>query len=209
MNSYRAVRVGLWVLIVLTVIASAGMFIGGYMGMTRQGPPQNDQDAQATKIQPFSKPFQLVDQDGKPVDQSILQGKPTALFFGYTHCPDVCPATLSEMTIWADKLGTDADKLQFVFVTVDPERDTPAVLKEYLTAFGGKVTALSGEPDKVRAMLDQSRVYYKKVPDQSGGYSMDHTASVFLLDAEGSLVGTIVHDEKDDTAVAKLKRLVA
>jgi protein SCO1/2 len=157
---------------------------------------------------PLGGPFRLVDQTGAEVTEAIFRGKPSAVFFGFTHCPDVCPTTLAEMAAWAEALGTDADRLSFTFVTVDPERDTPLVLADYLGAFSDRIRGVTGEPQAVAAMLRDYKVFFRKAPQEGEAYSMDHTASVFLLDRNGALVGTISPGEPQEAALDKLRRLV-
>ena len=161
---------------------------------------------------PFGVPFQLVAQDGKPISEKAFQGKPTALFFGFTHCPEVCPTTLFELNGWMEKVDPDGSKLQAYMVTVDPERDTPALLDQYVSNVSKRIVGISGSPEKVAEVIKGFRVYAKKVPvDESkpdGDYTMDHTASVFLLDADGRFSGTIAYGENPDTAVKKLENLI-
>jgi len=133
-------------------------------------------------------PFQLVDQDGKTVSDADMKGRPFLVFFGYTHCPDVCPTTLFEMSQMLHALGPDAGRIGALFITVDPERDTPAVLKDYLASFDPHLRALTGEPAAVDAALKAYRVYAKKVPLKEGDYTMDHTAVVYLMDKNGRFV---------------------
>jgi protein SCO1 len=154
-------------------------------------------------------PFALIDQDGKALSNADLLGKPYAIFFGYTHCPDVCPTTLFEMSAALAKLGADADRLRMVFVTVDPARDTPELLKEYLGAFDAHIVGLTGTVETIDAAAKAFHTFYKKVPGKNGDYSMDHSASVILMDAEGSFVGTISYRDDVDTRAEKLKRLVS
>ena len=154
-------------------------------------------------------PFRLVDETGAPVSEADLAGRPTAMFFGFTFCPDVCPTTLFEASGWLEALGPAGDDLNVVFVTVDPERDTPDVLAAYISAFDPRIRAFTGTPDAVEAMVKAYRVYARRVPLDGGGYTMDHTASVFLLDRAGAFVGTIAYGEARDTALQKLRRLVA
>jgi protein SCO1/2 len=130
------------------------------------------------------------------------------MFFGYTFCPDVCPTTLFEMTGWLDKLGPDADKLGIYFVSVDPERDTEEMLAEYLSAFDPRITGLTGSTEAVAEIVKGYRVYARKVPLDSGGYVMDHTATIYLLDSNAVFTGTIDYQENPDTALKKLRRLV-
>lgn len=153
-------------------------------------------------------PFSLVDQDGERVTEADFAGRPTVIFFGFTHCPDVCPTTLFEMTSWLERLGDDAQALNVAFVTVDPERDTPEVLSRYLSAFDERILGLTGQPEDVAAALEAYRVYARKVETDDGGYTMDHTASVYLMDSEGNFFGTIAYGEDDDVALQKLRRLV-
>lgn len=161
--------------------------------------------------EPFGVPFELVSQTGAPINQTAFQGKSTALFFGYTHCPDVCPTTLFELNDWLKKVDPDAKKLQAFFVTVDPERDTPELLGQYIANVTDRVIGISGPADKVLDMAKGFRVYFKKVPideqNPEGDYTMDHTASIFLLDSKGRFSGTISYGENPEVAVKKLQNL--
>ena len=154
-------------------------------------------------------PFTLTDQAGATVTEAALQGHPSALFFGYTFCPDVCPTTLADLTTWLQQLGAGGDKLKVYFVTVDPERDTQAAMASYLQAFDPRISGLTGSRPAIDGMLKAYRVYSRKIEGKDGApYSMDHTASVFLLDDRAQFVGTVDYQEKPETALAKLKRLV-
>jgi protein SCO1/2 len=133
-------------------------------------------------------PFTLTDQDGKTVTDANFKGKPLLVFFGYTHCPDVCPTTLFELSEVLRALGGDADKAQAVFISTDPERDTPPVLKDYLSSFDPHLRGLTGTVDQVTAAEKNYRVYAKKVPTANGDYTMDHTALVYLMDKQGRFV---------------------
>ena len=162
---------------------------------------------------PFGVPFQLVSQTGEPISEKAFQGKASALFFGYTHCPDVCPTTLYELDGWLTKVDPDGSKLQAFFITVDPDRDTPDVLRQYVSNVTKRVIGISGSTDKVLDMAKGFRVYFKKVPvdekKPEGDYTMDHTASVFLLDSKGRFSGTISYGEDPDVAVKKLQNLMS
>ena len=155
----------------------------------------------------FGAPFELVDQNGQAITEKAFQGHPTALFFGFTHCPEVCPTTLFEMNGWFEKLGKDGEVIKAYFVTVDPERDPPEVLKTYISNVTSRVTGISGDPAKVAAMIRSFGVFAKKVPTDDGSYTMDHTASVFLLNSAGDFHGTIAYGENPDNALEKMKRL--
>jgi protein SCO1/2 len=154
-------------------------------------------------------PFTLTDQHGATVTEASLKGHPSAMFFGYTFCPDVCPTTLADMSDWLQKLGPDGDRLKVYFVTVDPERDTREQLAAYLQAFDARITGLTGARPAVDQMLKAYRVYSRKVPLDGGSYSMDHTASIYLLDKDAAFAGTLDYKDDPDKALAKLKRLAA
>ncbi len=156
---------------------------------------------------PFGTPFQLTTMNDEPITEAVFRQQPSAVFFGFTHCPDVCPTTLFELDGWLKQLGTEGKNINAYFVTVDPERDTTAVMKSYVTNVSGRIVGVTGEPGKMAAMLKGYGVYARKVPAEGGDYSMDHTASIFLLDSKGGFFGTIAYGENPDTAVEKLKRL--
>jgi protein SCO1 len=133
-------------------------------------------------------PFHLEDQNGRPVSDQDMRGRPFLVFFGFTHCPDICPTTLFDISEVLKQLGKDADRTGALFITVDPERDTPAVLKDYLSNFDPHLRGLTGDTPAVEAALKAYRVYAKKVPLQGSDYTMDHTAVVYLMDKDGRFV---------------------
>jgi protein SCO1/2 len=133
-------------------------------------------------------PFKLIDQDGKPFTDADMKGKPFLVFFGYTHCPDICPTTLFELSEIMRAMGKDADRLSALFITVDPERDTPAVIKDYLSSFDPHLRGATGDAPAIEQVEKAYRVYAKKVPTKNGDYSMDHSAVVYLMDKEGRFV---------------------
>lgn len=153
-------------------------------------------------------PFELVDHNGAPITEAALRGRPTLVYFGFTRCPEVCPTTLYEMAGWFEALGEEGRDLQAFFITVDPERDTPEIMKGYAEAFSGRVTGITGDPGEIARVIAAWHVYAAKIATDDGDYTMDHTASVFLVDAEGTYKGTIAYGESADNAIAKLKRLV-
>jgi protein SCO1/2 len=136
-------------------------------------------------------PFVLTDQDGKTITDKDLKGEPFLVFFGYTHCPDVCPTTLFELSEVLHAMGKDADRLHALFVTVDPDRDTPAVMKDYLSSFDPHLRGATGEAKTLEQVEKEYRVYAKKVPTSNGDYSMDHTALVYLMDKNGRFVAPL------------------
>src|ERR1700719_4603363 len=141
----------------------------------------------AQKVAAIGGPFKLIDQNGKAVSDQDLKGHPFLVFFGFTHCPDVCPTTLFDVSEMLRALGPDADRTRALFITVDPERDTPAVMKDYLSSFDPHLSGLTGDAAAVAAAAKAYRVYYKKVP-LDDGYTMDHTAIVYLMDKDGRFV---------------------
>ena len=151
-------------------------------------------------------PFRLVDQNGQPFTDQDMKGKPYLVFFGYTHCPDICPTTLFEMSQLMRKLGPDADRVGTLFITVDPERDTSAVLKDYMASFDPHLRGLTGAQAAVDQALKDYRVYAKKVPLQGGDYTMDHTALVYLMDKDGHFVAPFNMERTADTEAAELRR---
>jgi protein SCO1/2 len=150
-------------------------------------------------------PFQLTDQNGRTVTHEDFKGHPTLVFFGFTHCPDVCPTTLFEVSEVFRQLGSDAAGARGLFVTVDPERDTPAILKDYLASFDPRLAGLTGSREAIDRMLKTYRVYAKKVPTE-GGYTMDHTALVYLMDKQGRFVAPFNLKRRPEEAAADLRR---
>src|SRR5260370_22413122 len=151
-------------------------------------------------------PFHLEDQNGTPVSDQDLKGRPFLVFFGFTHRPDICPTTLFEMSQLMHALGPDADRTAAVFITVDPERDTPAVIKDYLSNFDPHVRGLTGDQPAVNAALKAYRVYAKKVPLDNGDYTMDHTALVYLMDKDGRFDGPFNVNRHPQSQAADLRR---
>jgi protein SCO1 len=151
-------------------------------------------------------PFRLTDQDGKPITDQDLKGRPFLVFFGFTHCPDVCPTALFEVSEIMRKLGPDADRTRALFVTVDPERDTPEKLKDYLSSFDPHVIGVTGDAAAIAAVAKAYRVYSKKVPLDGGGYTMDHTAIVYLMGKDGRFISPFNLKRKPDVAAAELRK---
>jgi len=160
----------------------------------------------AQQIAAIGGPFKLVDQDGNQVTDKDMKGRPFLVFFGFTHCPDVCPTTLFEVSEILRALGPDADRTRALFITVDPERDTPPVMKDYLSSFDPHLSGLTGDPAAVAAVAKAYRVYFKKVPLDQGGYTMDHTAIVYLMDKEGRFVAPFSLKRTTEAAAAELRR---
>ena len=151
-------------------------------------------------------PFRLTDQNGKTITDQDFKGHPFLVFFGFTHCPEVCPTALFDISEIFGKLGPDADKVNALFVTVDPERDTPQALKEYLSSFNPRLIGVGGDADALAAVAKAYRVYYKKVPLKDGDYTMDHTALVYLMDRGGKFVAPFNLKRTPEQSAADLKR---
>jgi protein SCO1/2 len=151
-------------------------------------------------------PFRLTDQNGQAMTDQDFKGHPFLVFFGYTHCPDVCPTTLFEISEMLRALGPDADRTRALFITVDPERDTPGVMKDYLSNFDPHLEGLTGEPAQIAAVAKAYRAYYKKVPLDDGSYTMDHMAVVYLMDKDGRFVSIFSFKRTAEAAAADLRR---
>lgn len=191
----RNFRIVLWALVAVAAIGATAMYLFS--------PPKVPSAS-------FGGTYALLDQAGQPLDQTMLQGHPSLMFFGYTHCPDVCPTTLAEMASWFETLGPEADKLRAYFVTVDPERDTPDVLGQYVGWTNGRVTGVTGTPGEIDKIVKAWGAVAEKVPGKSPSeYTMNHTASVYLLNAQGQFEGTIAYGENAEVAVDKIRKLLA
>lgn len=164
-------------------------------------PPAGDEPAPSA----IGGPFKLTATDGRVVTEKELVGRPTLIFFGYTRCPDVCPTTLAEVSAIFEKLGPQA-KVGALFVTVDPERDTPAGLADYLSSFDRRITGLTGDPSALEAMRRAWRVYAKKTPTSGSDYTMDHTALVYLMDKRGRFVNAFNIARPADEAAQELAK---
>jgi protein SCO1 len=184
-----------------------GAFVAGLMLcfaviLILAGPPAGSGGMQAS----IGGPFRLTDQDGRTITERDFAGKPFLVFFGFTHCPDVCPTTLFDASEVMRALGSDADKTAALFVSVHPERDTPAVLKDYLSSFAPHVRGATSDAAGVTAITKTFRVYYKKVATQGDDYTMDHTALVYLMDKNGRFVAPFNLKRPPEVAAADLRR---
>ncbi len=154
-------------------------------------------------------PFHLIDQNGKTVTDADLKGKWSLIYFGYTHCPDACPTALNDIAIALDQLGPKRDAVRPVFITVDPERDTSAALKDYVTAFDAPILALTGTPDEVAQAAKGYRVYYAKHPEAGGDYSMDHSSVIYVMDPQGRFTASFTHESAPEQIAERLKKLLS
>ncbi|MBV9519432.1 MAG: SCO family protein [Hyphomicrobiales bacterium] len=197
----RNVRIALWAacaLPVLALLAVAGLEL-----------TQHSNGVGAYQASGIGGPFKLASSSGGELSSNDLKGTPFLVFFGYTHCPDVCPATVSDVSTWLDALGPEGKDVKALFISIDPERDSVGSLKDYLSSFSDRIIGLTGTPDEIANVAKEYRVYYAKHPTKDGDYSMDHSAVIYLMDRSGKLAGTLTYDEKKEAAVAKLKRLLA
>lgn len=197
----RTLRFVLW-----WVVLAAAL---GFAALQFNKPAVQTEKAEKNLLQPgfAAAPFLLTTHEGKEFTNKNLEGKPFIVFFGFTHCPMICPTELADMSRWLEALGDDAKKLNALFVSVDPERDTVLVLNSYMKAFPS-LTGLTGTPEQIEKLSKDYYFYYKKVPMDKGGYNMDHPAGTYLFDKAHTFVGTIDADEKDDMAVQKLRLLL-
>ena len=185
------------------VILASGAFLGLGLRETPKGA------AGTLLVSAIGGPFHLVDQNGRTVTDADLKGKWSLIYFGYTHCPDACPTTLNEIAIALDDLGPKRDAVRPVFITVDPERDTPEVLKSYVTSFDAPILALTGTPEAVAQAAKDYRVYYAKHPEPGGDYSMDHSSVIYVMDPEGRFTATFTPESSPEDIAARLKKLLA
>ena len=197
MNALRLVRMVSWGAI--AVITAALLYVLLNPRATEQG----------SGVASIGGPFRLAAQDGRVIADTDLRGKPFAIFFGFTNCPDVCPTSMLEITNDLNALGDLARDFRVFFVTVDPARDTASLLKEYTASFDPRIIGLVPKDEAELASVARAyRAIYRKVETPSG-YTMDHTATIFLMDAKGQFWGTLDSKEKPETRQAKLKRLLA
>jgi protein SCO1/2 len=193
-KALRNFRIVLWVLVAVAAIGATALY------MFR--PPQRP-------LGVTGQEFALASTQGGTFTQADLVGRPSLVFFGYTFCPDVCPTTLAETTAWRAQLGLTAEDLRIIFVTVDPERDTAEMVKDYVEAFDQSVIGLVGSPEETEKAKAAFGVFSEKSGDvESEFYLVDHTALTFLIGADGSFEGTIAYEEASETALGKIERLV-
>lgn len=191
-------------LVVFTAfLAGLGLCLGIILLLTGPGGPGTGTGV----LQPaaIGGPFRLTDQNGASFSDQDLKGKTFLVFFGFTHCPEVCPTTLFEISQIMRELGPDADRTAALFISVDPERDTPQALKDYLASFDPHLKGLTGDPTAVGKVISEYRVYAKKVPLKDGDYTMDHTALVYLMDRDGKFVAPFNLKRTPAEAAADLK----
>jgi protein SCO1/2 len=186
-------------LVLSAFLAGLAIFLGVFLYATGQ------MGGGAPGPSAIGGPFALIDQNGKAITDEDMKGRPSLVFFGYTHCPDVCPATLFELSEALRALGPDR-KAAALFITVDPERDTPEVLKDYLSSFDPRIVGVTGRRDQVDPVLKEFRVYSRKIAGEGDDYTMDHTALVYLMDKQWRFVRPFRLDRKPQEAAAELSK---
>lgn len=190
-------------LVLAAFLTGLGLFLGALWYAT--GNFGNNAVSSASAI---GGPFKLINQNGQTITDEDFKGKPLLVFFGFTHCPDVCPTTLFEVSEMFRALGKDADRANALFISVDPERDTPASMKDYLSSFDPRLTAATGDRAAIDAAIKAYRVYAKKVATKGDDYTMDHTAIVYLMDKQGRFVAPFNLKRSPQEAAADLRKFL-
>jgi len=190
------------------ILVATGAFVAGLvlciaivMLLTGRGGAPN-----LPQVASIGGPFSLTDQNGRTVTEEDLKGRAFLVFFGFAHCPDICPTTMFEISEIMRKLGPAGDRMRALFITVDPERDTPEALKAYVSSFDPRIVALTGDEASIAAVAKAYRAYYKRVPLKDGGYTMDHLAIVYLMDKDGRFVSRFRLNRPVDEAAAELRK---
>jgi protein SCO1/2 len=180
---------------VLILSASVALLIAG-----REGTPS------LPGVAAIGGPFSLTDQNGRTVTDADFKGRPFLVFFGFTHCPDICPTTMFEISEVLRKLGPDGDRARALFITVDPERDTPAALKDYVSSFDPRIVAVTGTSEQIAAVAKAYRAIYRRVPLKDGSYTMDHVTLVYLMGKDGRFVTRFRLNRPVEEAAAELRK---
>lgn len=197
------------------VVAALGLALGGLIALLALPDARQKLLQAAAPVATVGKaqvggPFMLTDHTGKAVTDADYRGKFLLVYFGFTNCPDVCPTGLQVIAQALDQLGPLAEKITPVFVSLDPERDTPQALGEYVKAFHPRLVGLTGTPDQVAAVARAYRVYFKKVKDEksTAGYTLDHTSIIYIMDAKGEFVAHFTHATAVDAIVSRLQKML-
>ncbi len=189
----------------LLLLAPAGVLAAGLVGALGWMTLHREDDGAV----PIGGPFRLRTADGRDVSDADFRGRWMLVYFGYTHCPDACPTALADMANALDALSAEEKrKVAILFITIDPERDTPAVMQDYVTAFNAPITGLSGTPEQVAAVAKEYRVYYAKHPKAGDEYDMDHSSIIYVMDPRGRFAANFTHESAPDDIAAKLRGLI-
>jgi len=190
------------------ILLIGGGFLMAALGIGWVQTQRTTQTVADTSPVPIGGPFTLMDENGQAVSDQTYRGKWLLVFFGFTHCPDVCPTALNDIALTLDQLGPLAASVQPLFVTVDPERDTPDVIKDYTDAFHPGIVGLTGTPEQIADTAKTYRVYYKKVP-QGDTYTMDHSGITYVMAPDGKFAAHFSPRTPIDTMTAKLRGLIS
>ncbi|WP_010394487.1 SCO family protein [Paracoccus sp. TRP] len=199
-SGLKPLRYVLWALVALAVLG-----VGWFQLVSPRSGTGSIADTGAAAL--GRGEYSLTTTEGTEFTQASLKGQPSAVFFGFTHCPDVCPTTLGDVAGWQEELGEDGKALRVFFVTVDPERDSVETLREYVSWVPG-VIGVSGAPEEVAKAIKAFRIYARKSPMESGDYTMDHSSTMLLFDANGDYAGLIGYQEERERALASLRKLL-
>lgn len=202
MSALRIIRITAWLAVVLLLGAVAG--VGGTLFLQQRQTEASKPPIEAAKI---GGPFSLVSHKGETIDNARLAGKPYLVFFGFTHCPDICPTTLFELTELMKELGPAADRFNALFITVDPQRDSQQLLAEYMVAFDERILAVRGSREQTDAAVKAFAAFARRVPVEGGDYTMDHTAGVYVMNAEGRFANMLDMHESREVRLGKLRRI--
>jgi protein SCO1 len=197
-----------WIRYSLFLLVAFALGISIHLALQQIQNPIQTQNAQSSGRALIGGPFELVNQNGETVTQQDFAGKHMLVFFGFTHCPDVCPAKLNSVSVALDKIGPLADEVTPVFITVDPERDTPARMAAYVSNFSAQIVGLTGSEEQITQAAQAYRVYYAKVEmeNSASGYLMDHSAFTYLMDENGEYVTHFAYGDSIDTIADRLRR---
>ncbi len=203
MSLLKTARIVLWALVACLCIVTGWVALMLASSVINPPPPVMELGKAA-----IAGPFELSTLEGKPFSNADLAGKPYLVVFGFTHCPDICPTTLYELTGLLAELGAGADGLTPIFITVDPERDTADQLAFYMSKFDPRIVALRGTPAQTESAARAFAAYFKKIPGEGADYTMEHTAGIILMDARGEFAGKLDMHEPRDIQLKKLQLLI-
>jgi protein SCO1/2 len=190
---------------ILGAVIVAALALGGGVALRQVVDQRTVPTASAVAL---GEPFELRTHRGETITEAAFEGRPSLLFFGFAHCPEICPTTVYDMESWLTELDVGADEMGAYFVTVDPERDTEAFLRDYLEPQSDRIVGITGEPEAVWDMTRSWRIYWQKRPIGEGDYTVDHYASIFVLNDEGVVVDLISYGEDPESAKAKIARVL-
>jgi protein SCO1 len=195
--------------LVLAAALLAGLVIlgaGALVALELRGSPHGATGTLFSSV--IGGPFKLVDQNGNTVTNTQLEGKWLLIYFGYTHCPDACPTALNNIALALSDLGVEKKEVRPVFITIDPERDTSQVMKDYVSAFDAPILALTGNAAAIAQAAKEYRVYYAKHPEAGGDYSMDHSSIIYVMDPKGRFTASFTGEDPPEEMAARLKKLL-